>query len=93
MSDSIFYTAQICLNGHIITDAIEININGKFLLTMCSKTIIKSPNCNTGIRGDYRPQGNFYSPENLIVVNYERTAFAIPVDPRSPGQNNVWRQP
>lgn len=50
-----YNTAQICTNGHIITDSYD--INPEFRQNFCdicgAKTIITCPNCNSKIRGDY----------------------------------------
>lgn len=50
-----YHTAQICLNGHVITDSYD--KNPEFRQNYCDKcgqpTITKCPNCNSNIRGDY----------------------------------------
>ena len=52
-------TAQICLGGHIITDAI--NKNPEYKEKFCSKcgkaTIVNCPNCNKEIKGHHYLSG------------------------------------
>ncbi|SHK46137.1 DUF2321 domain-containing protein [Tepidibacter formicigenes] len=50
-----YHTAQICLNGHIITDSFDSNpeFREKFCSKCGAKTITNCTNCNTAIRGDY----------------------------------------
>ncbi|WP_283701021.1 DUF2321 domain-containing protein [Clostridium perfringens] len=54
-----YNTAQVCLNGHVITDTYE--SNPELRQTYCGKcgekTIINCPNCNCKIRGDYEVKG------------------------------------
>lgn len=54
-----YLIAQICLNGHVITDSY--NKNPEFHQNYCDKcgaeTITKCPNCKTNIRGDYEVEG------------------------------------
>ncbi|ACQ53499.1 DUF2321 domain-containing protein [Clostridium botulinum] len=47
--------AQICLNGHIVTDSYDTTpqFREKFCTKCGSKTIISCPNCSANIRGDY----------------------------------------
>ena len=55
MADSEHYTAQICLNGHIITDIYEKHADSTPYCTKCGAgTITKCPECGTEIRGDVR---------------------------------------
>ncbi|RXI57855.1 DUF2321 domain-containing protein [Clostridium tetani] len=50
-----YHTAQVCINGHIITD--NFDRNPEFRQKFCDKcgasTITDCPNCNANIRGDY----------------------------------------
>lgn len=54
-----YNTAQICMNGHVITDTYDKNY--EFRQNFCdkcgAKTIICCPNCNIKIRGDYEVPG------------------------------------
>ncbi len=46
-------TAKICINGHVITDSLQIDtqIDQKFCDKCGSSLITKCPNCNANIRG------------------------------------------
>lgn len=56
---SYYHVAQICLNGHVITDTYD--QNPEFRQNFCNKcgekTITKCPNCKSNIRGDYEVEG------------------------------------
>lgn len=64
-----YYPAQICLNGHVISDW-KNNVE-----TYCSdcgaKTISACPNCNTPIRGDYNDEYALYTTE------YKRPSYCF----------------
>ena len=54
-----FLTAQICLNGHCITDALESfpESSESFCSKCGTQTITNCPTCNTAIRGAYQELG------------------------------------
>lgn len=54
-----YHTAQICLNGHVITDRYDQSPEcNKSFCDKCGKqTITQCPNCNSNIRGDYEVTG------------------------------------
>ena len=53
-----YYSAQICLNGHIIS---EYENNIETYCSKCgSKTISSCPSCNTPIRGAYNNEYSLY---------------------------------
>lgn len=54
-----YHTAQICLNGHVITDTYDRNpeIRQNFCDKCGEKTITACPKCNLKIRGDYEVEG------------------------------------
>jgi len=65
MSQSYYETAQVCLNGHVITMQYESSI--EFRSKHCGycgeSTIVECSNCNTKIRGHYHVPGiiGFYT--------------------------------
>lgn len=50
-----YHVAQICLNGHVITDTYDQypEFRQNFCDKCSAKTITKCPSCNSNIRGDY----------------------------------------
>lgn len=50
-----YHTAQICLNGHLISSTIDVDVdfNQNFCLRCGAKTIKNCPSCNSPIRGEY----------------------------------------
>lgn len=54
-----YHVAQICLNGHVITDTYDSNPEfRKNFCTQCgAKTIVSCQSCNTHIHGDYECEG------------------------------------
>lgn len=54
-----YHTAQICLNGHIITDSYDTNheLAEKFCSKCHAKTITSCPSCGAKIRGNYEVEG------------------------------------
>ena len=64
--------AQICLNGHVITD--RFNQNTEFRKDFCDKcgssTIHQCPNCNNNIQGDYIVEGYFSIGHEPHLPNY-----------------------
>lgn len=54
-----YYTAQVCLNGHVVNDNYE--ISPEFRKPFCTKcgqpTITQCPSCNTNIQGNYHVDG------------------------------------
>lgn len=54
-----YRTAQICLNGHLITDSADAysELQEKFCSKCGSKTIMACQHCNSKIRGDYYVEG------------------------------------
>lgn len=50
-----YETAQVCLNGHVITDSYNRNVERRkeFCPKCGARTIHKCPNCNNAIQGDY----------------------------------------
>lgn len=61
-------TAQLCLNGHLITDrASNIQLRQDFCEKCGAKTIMECQNCNSKIRGDYSVPGVI-----SIGATYER---------------------
>ena len=56
---SYYHTAQICLNGHVITDIFDSSPElGENFCNKCgAKTITNCPNCNASIHGDYEVEG------------------------------------
>lgn len=63
--------AQICLNGHVITDAVKEfpQHSKKFCDTCGARTITNCPHCNTEIQGYYNVEGV------LSVSEYEPPKF------------------
>jgi len=70
MSKRWYATAQICINGHVITDSIEDRPERAtpFCEQCGEKTITRCPNCDTDIRGYYHHGG-------AVVLLYNRPAF------------------
>ena len=64
-------TAQICINGHVITSGIESSKSSmqEFCEDCGKPTIIKCPDCNSPIRGSYR------SPNVVLLVDYDVPKF------------------
>jgi len=54
-SPSYYETAQVCLNGHIITDTYDrsIELRKEFCPKCGAPTIFQCPSCNKEIQGDY----------------------------------------
>jgi len=72
MAGSYYLTAQVCLNGHTITNSLERSPNkAEAYCSICSeRTITKCPDCNTQIRGYYYVPGvldfaQCYSPPSF----------------------------
>ncbi len=67
----VFYHAQVCMNGHMISDAIEIeqDLMSNYCSKCGSKTITKCPACNGEIRGFYYVEG-LASFEETTVPSY-----------------------
>ncbi len=60
-----YTTAQICLNGHIITEDISDPALLENFCSLCGEhTITKCPQCNAPIRGDY------YQDHMIAISNY-----------------------
>jgi hypothetical protein len=61
MSESRYMTAQVCLNGHSTTDAIEQSpeLTAQFCAQCGSETLTECPSCKTPIRGHYHVPGFF----------------------------------
>ena len=59
MSDSYYDTAQVCLNGHVISSfaASQPQSNQKFCAECGAGTITACPACSTSIRGNYHVPG------------------------------------
>jgi hypothetical protein len=59
-------TAQVCINGHVITSGIESSKSSmqRFCEDCGKPTIIKCPDCNSSIRGSYR------SPNAVLIIEY-----------------------
>ena len=55
-------TAQVCLNGHVITDRYEKspNLRKQFCSECGKETIFQCPSCNANIQGDYHVDGVVY---------------------------------
>lgn len=66
-----YHTAQICTNGHLITDSIDTSRNRtqKFCDKCGNETITNCTNCNSPIRGDYDVPG-VISFSETEVPNY-----------------------
>lgn len=67
-----YYTAQICLNGHVITDSANTSaeLQEKFCSKCGAETIMQCLNCNADIRGYY------FIPGFLdFISNYEKPLF------------------
>jgi len=61
-----YYTARICLNGHIISSYEEIGkLKNQFCDKCGEKTISICPSCNTGIRGSEKSEKDV-----LILLPY-----------------------
>lgn len=56
---SYYETAQVCLNGHVITDNYERSpeLRKSFCIKCGQPTIIQCPSCNANIQGDYHVEG------------------------------------
>ena len=67
-----YSTAQICLNGHCISDAVDRYPEGS--QTFCekcgAKTITECPNCGTKIKGSYYEEDASY-----IGFSYHKPAY------------------
>ena len=61
-----YETAQVCINGHVITPAIESSKSSmqEFCEDCGEPTIIKCPDCKTRIRGSYRSQNA------VLIIGY-----------------------
>ena len=59
MSDSYYDTAQICLNGHVVSEfaSSQPQSNQKFCAQCGLETIVACPSCSTAIRGYYNVPG------------------------------------
>src|SRR5690348_2780304 len=71
--DSVRYlTAQICMNGHVITSGIEISpeMRANFCATCGSATISACPSCQTPIRGVYHVPGFFSIADHYDAPNH-----------------------
>lgn len=66
-----YRVAQICLNGHVITDSADAHPEKRenFCTKCGAKTIMNCPNCNESIRGYY------YVPGVLSVGRYKKPLF------------------
>lgn len=64
MNDSKYDVAQICINGHVVTSALERNpeLGKKFCQKCGEPTISKCPNCGQSIQGLYFGGGMSFSP-------------------------------
>lgn len=54
-----YHTAQICINGHMINDSADrdVECNKNYCDQCGGKTISKCPSCNSNIHGDYEVPG------------------------------------
>ncbi|MBU3111772.1 DUF2321 domain-containing protein [Clostridium lacusfryxellense] len=63
-----YHTAQICLNGHVVTNSFDKNVARRqdFCDKCGSKTIVNCTNCNATIHGNYQVEGvwNLQSTES-----------------------------
>jgi hypothetical protein len=66
--DGYYETAQVCINGHVITSAIESSRSSmQDFCEDCGKpTIIKCSDCKTHIRGSYRSQNAVLITEYIV---------------------------
>ena len=66
-----FLTAQVCMNGHTITEGLELSpdFQSKFCSTCGAQTISECQNCSTPIRGEYYIPGVIASFD-YIPPNY-----------------------
>lgn len=64
--------AQICLNGHMITDSADVNreLQSPHCSDCGAKTIMNCPECNQGIRGDYFVEGVYMLGTSISVPAY-----------------------
>lgn len=67
-----YLTAQICINGHRITDSIEISpeLMADFCSTCGAATVRACPNCNAPIRGFYDVPGVVVLADNYETPNH-----------------------
>lgn len=81
--ESRYDTAEICLNGHVISDAInEFPVHHAEFCARCGEaTITKCPKCETGIRGHY------FVPGVIGGYHFEAPAFC-----HKCGQAYPWTQ-
>lgn len=66
-----YRVAQICLNGHCITDSCDVypELRQPFCSKCGSKTITTCPKCSANIRGHYYVEG-FFVPSNYHTPSY-----------------------
>ena len=64
--------AQICLNGHVITDRITRSpeLGQKFCNNCGEPTITECPNCKSQINGYYHVEGHFISSYDMLAPHY-----------------------
>lgn len=68
-----YYTARICMNGHLITDAEEYNkYKGNFCPKCGANSLVSCPECNTPIPGDYHAEGVVGFTTSFIMPSYCR---------------------
>ncbi len=68
-----YATAQICLNGHVINDSVEVypEDSKKFCIKCGAETISICKNCNNRIEGRFHSDDPYY----LGVSPYQRPAY------------------
>ena len=73
MSESYFDTAQICLNGHVVSTMLDFSpqSNQKHCTECGSPTITACPECNARIRGYY------HVPGFIGFFDYNKPAFCF----------------
>ena len=76
--------AQICLNGHCITDSVDMcpQLSQKFCQKCGAATITACPSCQASIRGDYDIPG-------VITIGYK---YKVPSYCYSCGKPYPWTQ-
>lgn len=65
-----YHTAQICLNGHVITSHSYSELREKHCSTCGEVTTEKCEKCGTGIRGYYQVEGVFSLGDNYSPPSF-----------------------
>ena len=77
MSERKYYVAQVCLNGHVITQTYDATPqHGQRFCSRCGATTITAcPSCSEPIRGGYQTGTRYLTGEPAGSWNYSPPAF------------------